>query len=149
MRNSAVGRPMEILLVEDSLVDARFTIGALERGQIAHRLTLIRDGLEALEFLQQKGKFARAPVPDVVLLDLRLPKLDGLDLLQRMRQEPPLDAMPVVIMTSSNDEADLSKAQLLSVDCYITKPVNFEKFLSVVKCLKHAWHPDVILPAFV
>jgi chemotaxis family two-component system response regulator Rcp1 len=145
-RNPPAGRPMEILLVEDSLVDARYAICALEGGGVAHRLTLIRDGEEALEFLRRRGKFSRAPRPDVVLLDLRLPKLDGLDVLRAMRENVDLRQVPVVIMTSSHDEEDLHLARHHGVDCYIVKPFDLEQFREIVRQLKHAWQPDVILP---
>jgi CheY-like chemotaxis protein len=148
MQNPPAGRPMEILLVEDNLVDARFAITALEKGQISHRLTLTRDGQEALEFLKREGRFARAPRPDLVLLDLRLPRVDGLQVLDWIKHDFPGN-LPVVVMTSSEDEGDLCEAQSLGAEHYITKPVNLEKFLSIVKRFKHAWHPDVILPASV
>lgn len=147
MFNQTIGRPMEILLVEDGLVDARVTIGALKRGQIQHRLTLIRDGAEAMEFLRQEGKFLRAPRPDLILLDLGLPKLDGRQVLQEIKADDLLTSIPVVIMTSSDDEEDRVQSELLGVDSFITKPVDLEKFLSVVRQLKRYLHADLILPA--
>jgi two-component system, chemotaxis family, response regulator Rcp1 len=147
MFNQTIGRPMEILLVEDGLVDARVTIGALKRGQIQHRLTLIRDGAEAMEFLRQEGKFLRAPRPDLILLDLGLPKLDGRQVLQEIKADDSLSSIPVVIMTSSDDEEDRVQSELLGVDSFITKPVDLEKFLSVVRQLKRYLHADLILPA--
>lgn len=147
MLNQAIGRPMEILLVEDGLVDARVTIGALKRGQIQHRMTLIRDGAEAMEFLRQEGKFSRAPRPDLILLDLGLPKMDGRQVLQEIKADDSLSTIPVVIMTSSDDEEDRAQSELLGVDSFITKPVDLEKFLSVVRQLKRYLHADLILPA--
>lgn len=147
MLNQAIGRPMEILLVEDGLVDARVTIGALKRGQIQHRMTLIRDGAEAMEFLRQEGKFLRAPRPDLILLDLGLPKMDGRQVLQEIKADDSLSTIPVVIMTSSDDEEDRAQSELLGVDSFITKPVDLEKFLSVVRQLKRYLHADLILPA--
>lgn len=147
MLNQAIGRPMEILLVEDGLVDARVTIGALKRGQIQHRMTLIRDGAEAMEFLRQEGKFSRAPRPDLILLDLGLPKMDGRQVLQEIKSDDSLSTIPVVIMTSSDDEEDRAQSELLGVDSFITKPVDLEKFLSVVRQLKRYLHADLILPA--
>jgi len=147
MMKQAVGRPMEILLVEDSLVDARLTIAALQQGQLQHRLTLIRDGEEAMEFLHQQGKFARAPRPDLILLDLLLPKKDGLDVLAEIRADEKLGSIPVVVLTASDDEDVRSRSELLGIDSFITKPVDFKKFLSVVTELRRYWHADLILPS--
>lgn len=145
--NQAIGRPMEILLVEDGLVDASVTIGALKKGHVQHRMTLIRDGAEAMEFLRHEGKFARAPRPDLILLDLGLPKKDGREVLQEIKSDPELSGIPVVIMTSSEDEEDRVQSEILGVDSFITKPVDLEKFLAVVRQLKRFLHADLILPA--
>jgi two-component system, chemotaxis family, response regulator Rcp1 len=147
MSRGTVGRPMEILLVEDSLVDARLTIHALKQGRFHHRLTLVRDGAEAMEFLRRDGKFARAPQPDLVLLDLRLPKKDGLEVLTDLKNDYELKNIPVVVLTASDADADLAECRRLGVENYISKPVNFEKFLVVVKQLRRFWHADVILPS--
>lgn len=146
MSTQTVGRPMEILLVEDGLVDARVTISALKKGQIQHRLTLIRDGQEALEFLRHQGMFARAPRPDLILLDLSLPKLDGRELLSQIKSDAELKSIPVVVMTSSDDEEDRLQSESLGVDSFITKPIDMEKFLAVVRQLKRFLHADLILP---
>lgn len=148
MRIPTSGRSMEILLVEDSLVFARITIGALQRGGVSHRLTLVVDGVEALEFLRREGKFARAPRPDLVLLDLGLPKKDGRAVLAEMKADPQLRDIPVVIMTASDHEEDMLECERLGVDSYITKPVDLNKFIALVKQLKHSWSADLILPAF-
>lgn len=145
--SQTIGRPMEILLVEDGLVDASVTIGALKKGHVQHRMTLIRDGAEAMEFLRQDGKFARAPRPDLILLDLGLPKKDGREVLQEIKGDPNLSGIPVVIMTSSDDEEDRMQSEMLGVDSFITKPVDMEKFISVVRQLKRFLHADLILPA--
>ena len=141
-----VGRPMEILLVEDGLLDARVAIASLKEGLTQHRLTLIRDGEEALEFLRQEGRFARAPRPDLILLDLMLPKKSGTEVLDELRADYSLKDIPVVVMTASEDESDRVKCQLLHVDAFMTKPVNVAKFLEVVRQLKRFWLNDVILP---
>jgi CheY-like chemotaxis protein len=141
-----IGRPMEILLVEDSLLDARITINALQKGMTQHRLTLTRDGEEAMQFLRQEGRFVRAPIPDLILLDLMLPKKSGTDVLDEIRADYSLKDIPVVVLTASDDECDRVKCQMLQVDSYITKPVNVEKFLDVVRQLKRFWLNDVILP---
>ena len=143
----AVGRPMEILLVEDGLTDARLTIAALRLGgEFRHRLTLVRDGEEALEFLHRQGRFAQAPRPDLILLDLMLPKKDGLEVLSEVKADDTLKSIPVVIMTASEAEDDRVRCSTLNVDGYVVKPVNFEKFLELVQKLKKFWLDDVILP---
>ncbi len=143
-----VGHPMEILLIEDSLADARATIEALKEGGVQHRLTLVRDGVEAMEFLYQEGKFAKAPRPDLILLDLQLPKKDGREVLGEVKADYGLGRIPVVVLTSSRDEQDILRSELLHVDSYITKPVDLAKFLGVVRQLRRKyWLSDVILPA--
>ncbi|MCA9102427.1 MAG: response regulator [Planctomycetales bacterium] len=149
MQTENVGRPMEILLVEDSLVDARITIGALSKAQFKHRLTLTRDGCEATDFIERQGIFTRAPRPDLILLDLRLPKKDGLQVLTELKANSELSVTPVVVLTGSEDERDLEECQALGVDSYITKPVNLDKFLGVVTELRRYWQSDVILPGAI
>lgn len=141
-----VGRPMEILLIEDNFTDAALTIRALERGGVRHRLTLVRDGAEALEFLRREGRFARAPRPDLILLDLNLPRIDGRELLADLKSDDDLSLIPVVIMTGSQDYEDELRSQRLNVEGYVTKPIDMPKFLSIVKELKDYWMSDVILP---
>jgi CheY-like chemotaxis protein len=146
MNRELVGRPMEILLIEDNFTDAALTIRALERGNVRHRLTLVRDGAEALEFLRRQGRFARAPRPDLILLDLNLPRIDGRELLSDIKADDHLSSIPVVIMTGSDDYEDELRSQRLNVEGYITKPVDMPKFLGLVKELKDYWMSDVILP---
>lgn len=146
MSGQVIGRPMEILLVEDGLIDAKLTIAALKKSGLRHRLTLIRDGEEAVQFLLQSGKFARAPRPDLILLDLLLPKRDGLEVLTEVRRHAPLRDIPVVILTASEDEQSRELAELHQVEHYLRKPVNFDNFLDVVKKLRHRWRQDLILP---
>ena len=143
---NSVGRPMEILLIEDSLTAARVTMGALRNGQIKHRLTWLSDGNEALEFLFRRGKFVRAPRPDLVLLDLGLPVRDGREVLAKIRGEEDLRSIPVVVMPASTDEHDLAASEQLAVECYLTKPVDLAKFLFVIGELRRFWHADMILP---
>ncbi len=147
MSNETIGRPMEVLLVEDSLTDAALAIGALKQSKIKHRTTLVRDGLEALAFLHREGRFARAPSPDLVLLDLLLPKMNGLDVLEDIRADEELQHIPIVILTSSDTEEDQFRAESFHVESYITKPVNLQKFVAVVRELRSHWHSDLILPA--
>jgi two-component system, chemotaxis family, response regulator Rcp1 len=145
-----VGHPMEILLVEDSLSDASATIFALREGGVPHRLTLVRDGVEAMEFLSQEGKFGRAPRPDLILLDLELPKKDGRELLGEIKADYDLSKIALVVLTASRDEQDRLRSELLHADSYITKPVDLDKFLAVVKQLRRKnWLADVILPPAV
>ena len=143
---NAVGRPMEILLVEDSLTAGTFTIGALRQGQFQHRCTWLRDGEQALEFLHQRGMYARAPKPDLILLDLGLPKVDGLHVLEEVKSLEGLKSIPVVIMTASVDPEERQKAEDLQVASYVVKPVDLDKFLILVKELKDYWQSDLLLP---
>jgi CheY-like chemotaxis protein len=124
------------MLIEDSLFDARLTIEALRRCGIHHRLSLFRDGSEAIDFLHKRGVFGRAPSPDVILLDLFLPDTDGVSLLRQFRSEPNLTNIPVVVLTSSEDGTDRQHCEELGVSSYIRKPFNEAKFLSVIRRLK-------------
>ncbi|MCE9547949.1 MAG: response regulator [Planctomycetia bacterium] len=146
MLPDTVGRPMEILLVEDSLSDARLAIEALKEGRIIHRLSLVRHGTEAMEFLQQEGRFARAPRPDLVLLDLDLPGKDGREVLSEIKSDFELQHIPVVILTASRAHEDKLRGEMLHVDGYMVKPVELEKFLQLVRQLRRLWLDDVILP---
>ena len=147
MSSHAVGRPMEILLVEDSLTHARLTIGMLKKGRFRHRVTLVRDGAEAMEFVLREGRFSRAPRPDLILLDLELPKLDGREVLDKLKADFELKTIPVVILTSSDAHEDQVRSEMLQVESYMTKPVDVERFIAVVQQLKRFWHSDLILPA--
>ncbi len=146
MNRETVGRPMEILLVEDSLSDARLAIEALRRGSVPHRLTLVRDGEEAMKFLRQEAHFARAPTPDLILLDLALPKKDGREVLTELRGDLQLRTIPVVVLTSSRAHEDMVRSEMLQVEGYMVKPVDFTKFMALVSELRDCWHADVILP---
>lgn len=146
MSQNTVGRRMEILLVEDSLTAGTLTMGALKQGDVPHRLTWVTDGAEALEFLHRHEKFKFAPRPDLILLDLTLPKTDGRDVLAAIKQDPELATIPVVVMTSSDTPEDREFSNRLQVASYVTKPVDLPKFLLLVRELKHFWHADMILP---
>jgi CheY-like chemotaxis protein len=146
MQSETVGRPMEILLIEDSLPAARITIGALKHGGIEHRLTWISDGDEASRFLRQEGQYARAPRPDLVLLDLMLPGRDGRALLQELRERPELADIAVVVMTGTASEEQALGEEHLDVQGFLTKPVDLDKFLTLVERLKDYWKTDMILP---
>ena len=144
--SNTVGRPMEILLVEDSLMSARLTIGALRKGAVQHRLTWLTDGSEALAFVRRDGKYARAPRPDLILLDLELPGLDGRELLAEIKNDEELRTIPVVILSASTSSEDVSQSERLEVEAYMTKPVDLDKFLKLVRDLSRFWHADMILP---
>lgn len=147
MGQNTVGRPMEILLAEDSLTAARLTMGGLKNGQVQHRLTWVTNGEDALEFLRQNGKFSRAPRPDLILLDLGLPKKDGREVLREIKSDSSLSEIPVVVLTASTDQEDRLTSEQLQVEAYMTKPVNLEKFLDLVSKLSRFWHADMILPS--
>lgn len=146
MSTQTVGRPMEILLVEDGLLEARLAMEAIHRSNFRHRTTLVRDGGEALDFLFGRGIFRQAPRPDLILLDLRMPRMDGLEVLAEIRSDEDLRSIPVVIMTSSQDEEDRLACEKHEVEAYLTKPVDQKKFLSLLEQLKRFWHEDMILP---
>jgi CheY-like chemotaxis protein len=146
MARETIGRPMEILLVEDSLSDAGLTMHALKHGGVRHRLTLVCSGFEAMQFLRREGGFGRAPQPDLILLDLKLPGMDGHAVLDEIKDDADLKATPVVVLTMSMDEADRLQCERLNVDGYMTKPVDMNQFLGLVKELKRFWQADVLLP---
>ena len=143
MPHDTVGRPMEILLVEDSLTFARLAIGALKNGRVQHRLTWLGDGAEAWEFLQQRGTYAHAPRPDLLLLDLMLPGLDGTEVLARLRADPSLRQIPVIVMTGEGDSFGATK---LPVEAFLTKPLAFDKFIEIVRQLSAFWQADMVVP---
>lgn len=141
-----VGRPMEVLMVEDSLTSAKLTMGALTKGQVAHHMTWVKSGEDALEFVRRHGRFTRAPRPDLILLDLGLPGISGKDVLAAVKEDESLCGIPVVVMTASIDPADRADVEHFDVAAYLTKPVDLEKFLWLVKELKQYWLAEVILP---
>jgi two-component system, chemotaxis family, response regulator Rcp1 len=130
------GQALEIMLVEDSLIDARLTIESLRRCGFHHRLSLFRNGSEAIDFLHQRGVFSKAPRPDIILLDLFLPDTDGVSFLRELRTDGKLMNIPVVVLTSSDDGANQRECEQLGVSSYIRKPFNEDKFLSVIRRLK-------------
>jgi CheY-like chemotaxis protein len=146
MIRETVGRPMEILLVEDDLEDAGLTIEALRQGQVPCRISLVRDGEEAMEFLRQEGKYRRVPQPDLILLDLNLPKKGGREVLMEIRADQRLAHVPVVVLSSSRTHQEILQAENLHVESYLTKPVDLEQFDRVVKSLRKYMLSDVILP---
>jgi len=147
MTNPGRGKPIEILLVEDSPDDATLTMEALRDGKVTNRVSWVEDGVEALAFLRREGANALAPRPDLILLDLNLPKKSGHEVLAEIKSDPELMRIPVVIMTMSDDERDILKAYNLRANCYITKPVDLEQFIGVVRSIEDFWFTVVKLPA--
>ena len=140
-------RPIEILLVEDSPSDADLTEEALSDGKVLNNLHWVADGVEALAFLQKQGKYADAPRPDLILLDLNLPKKDGRDVLAHIKADSSLKLIPVVVLTTSAAERDILKTYELHANCYITKPIDLEQFICVVRLIEVFWLAVVKLPS--
>jgi CheY-like chemotaxis protein len=141
-----IGRPMEILLVEDDLEDAGMTIETLRGGQVPCRVSLVRNGEEALSFLRHEAHFAQTPRPDLILLDLQLPKKDGRSVLAEVRADPALRRIPVVVLTSTQAHWELLKQEHLFVESFLLKPIDREQFSTVVKSLRKFMLSDVVLP---
>ena len=137
---------VEILLVEDSPGDVRLTVEALKEAKVSNRLNVVGDGVEALEYLRRQGKYAHAARPDMVLLDLNLPRKDGRKVLAEIKEDPDLKVIPVVVLTTSRAEEDVLKAYEHHANCYITKPVDFQQFLRVVQSIEDFWLSVVRLP---
>jgi CheY-like chemotaxis protein len=140
------GNPIEILLVEDNPADVRLTIEALKEGRIANNLSVAYDGVEALELLKKQGKHTNAPSVDLILLDLNLPKKDGREVLEEIKSDTNLMHIPVVVMTTSRAEKDILKSYNLHANCYVIKPIDFDKFIQVVKAIEEFWVTVVTLP---
>jgi two-component system response regulator len=145
-RDTVVGRPMEVLLIEDDLEDAGMTIEALREGDVPCRISLVRDGEEAMEFLLRQAKYRRAPQPDMILLDLNLPKKSGREVLAEIKTDKRLAEIPVVVLTSSPTHQEILQAENLQVQSYLVKPIDLEHFNGVVKSLRKYMLSDVILP---
>ncbi len=147
MNRMSVGRPTEILLVEDNLEDARVTIESLQNEKIRCRVTLVRDGEEAMTFLHREGVFSQAPRPDVVLLDMELPKKDGREVLSEIRGDERLQAIPVLVLTASAVHRAVLQAQNLYVDGFMTKPVSLVQFIQAVKSIRRSTLAELVLPS--
>ncbi len=140
-------RAVEILLVEDSPSDADLTEEAFSEGKVLNNLHWVQDGVEALAFLYQQGNYVDAPRPDLILLDLNLPKKDGREVLAQIKGNPSLKLIPVIILTTSAAERDIVKTYELNANCYITKPIDLEEFIGVVKLIEKFWLALVKLPS--
>jgi two-component system, chemotaxis family, response regulator Rcp1 len=138
---------IDILLVEDNEGDAHLTREALKRAKVRNRVHLATDGVEAMQFLRREGAFADAPRPDLVLLDLNLPNMDGREVLQAIKADPALRYIPIVVVSSSAAEQDILKSYDLNANCYVTKPVDLQQFLHVIGSVGDFWLDIVKLPA--
>jgi two-component system, chemotaxis family, response regulator Rcp1 len=139
-------RPIEILLVEDSPSDMKLTLEALKKAKVANRVSHVQDGIDAMEFLRRKGDFTDAPRPDIILLDLNLPRKDGREVLEELKAEPDLATIPVVVLTTSRAEQDILRSYQLRANCYITKPVDFTGFFQAIQSIEKFWLAVVTLP---
>jgi chemotaxis family two-component system response regulator Rcp1 len=149
METKLMGRPVEFLLAEDNPGDVRLTKEALRESKISNNLNVVPDGVEAMAFLRRTGNYANAPRPDVILLDLNLPKKDGREVLAEVKADPNLRLIPVVIITSSEAEQDVLRTYELHANCYVTKPVDLEQFIKVIQSIETFWLTIVTLPSSV
>ena len=146
MKNQDYHKPIEILLVEDNPGDIRLARETLDESKLSNILNVVMDGAEAIKYLQCEDKYADASTPDVILLDLNLPKKSGMDVLQEIKSDDKLKHIPVVILTSSKADEDILKTYNLHANCFITKPVDLNQFIHVVKSIEEFWFTIVKLP---
>jgi len=137
---------VDILLVEDNPGDVRLTKEALKDAKVLNEIYVARDGVEAMEFLNKKGSFAEAPTPDMILLDLNLPRKDGREVLAEIKKDPKLKHIPVIILTTSKADEDIVKTYNLHANAYITKPVDLNRFVEIMHALEEFWFTIVKLP---
>lgn len=142
--NSA--EPIQILMVEDNEGDVVLTTQALKAAKVGNNINVVQDGVEALAFLRREAPYADAPVPDLILLDLNLPRKDGREVLEEIKADPLLRRIPVVVLTSSKAEQDIAQAYDLHANCYVTKPVGIKTLMEVVKSIENFWFSVVKLP---
>ena len=141
------GRPIEILLVEDDHDEASLTMETLAEGRIRNNVSLVHDGVDALTFLRREGSYANAPRPDLILLDLDLPRKNGREVLADVKQDPDLKRIPIIIMSSSSAEKDVLASYSLHANCYVTKPLDLDEFIAAVRKIEDFWISFVKLPA--
>ena len=139
-------RPIEILLIEDSPSDAALTIEALQAGKIVNNLNCVVDGVEAMAYLRKQGRFTESSRPDLIMLDLNLPKKDGREVLRELKSDPSLKLIPIIVLTTSSADKDVLESYALSANCFITKPVDFQQFIDVVRSVERFWLSIVTLP---
>jgi two-component system, chemotaxis family, response regulator Rcp1 len=144
--NSDQGRPIEILLVEDSPSDTDLTVEALKDFKVRNHVSVVEDGVQAIQFLRRQGPYAQAPRPDLIMLDLNLPRKDGREVLAEIKADGDLKLIPIVVLTTSRAEQDILRAYQLNANCYINKPVDFNQFLDVVRSIESFWLFVVTLP---
>jgi two-component system response regulator len=141
-----MGNSIQILLVEDNPGDVRLTQEALRDSKMHNRLHVVDDGVKAIQFLRQQPPYAQVPRPDIILLDLNLPRKDGREVLAEIKADDDLRRIPVVVLTTSDDEEDILRTYDLHANCYITKPVDFTRFITIVKSIENFWFSIVKLP---
>ena len=146
MNANTVGTPVEILLVEDNPGDVRLAREGLSECKIRNNLHVVDDGVKAMAFLRRQDEYARAPRPDLVLLDLNLPRKDGREVLREVKEDEKLRTIPVVVLTTSKADEDILKSYSLHANCYVTKPMGLEQFLDVVRSIEDFWFTIVKLP---
>jgi CheY-like chemotaxis protein len=146
MNPALTGREINILLVEDNPGDARLTAEALAEGKVLNRMNVVEDGVYALAYLRREAPFEAATRPDIIFLDLNLPRMDGRELLAIIKTDPELKCIPVVVLTTSRAEEDILKSYDLHANCYITKPVDLDQFMTVVQSIEDFWFTIVKLP---
>ena len=140
---------MNILLIEDNPGDVRLTQEAFREGRLSINLEVVMDGVEAIKYLRQEAPYEQSTIPDLILLDLNLPKRDGREVLQEIKTDQHLKRIPVVILTTSNAEQDILKSYNLHVNCYINKPVDFDKFFDIIQKIEDFWLTTAILPSMI
>ncbi|MBU1194050.1 MAG: response regulator [Proteobacteria bacterium] len=138
--------PAQVLLVEDNIDDVELTLEALKDSKVRMDVHVVSDGIAAMKFLRRQGEYANKPRPDLILLDLNLPLMDGREVLKTVRNDPDLTDLPVVVLTTSQSEEDVCKAYKLHANCYISKPVDFKQFSEIVKQIEGFWFQLVKLP---
>ncbi len=145
--HSIYGRPIEILLVEDNADEASLTIETLKEGRVRNNVTLVRDGVEAMTFLRREGRYASAARPDLILLDLKLPRKNGREVLAEIKSDADLKRIPVVILSKSSSERDVLATYTSHANCYVQKPLDLDEFVAAVRRIEDFWVTFVRLPA--
>ena len=146
MQSRTDAKPIEILLIEDNPGDVRLTKEVLMEGKVRNHLQVVGDGVEAMAFLRRENNYAEAPRPDLILLDLNLPKKDGREVLQEIKEDGEFKCIPVVVLTTSEADEDILRSYDLAANCYITKPVDLDQFIRVIKTIETFWLTIVKLP---
>lgn len=146
MKDEFVGKSIEILLIEDNPGDIRLTLEAFKDGKVHNHISIVTDGIEALAFLRREGKYSDVKKPDIILLDLNLPKKDGRETLQEIKNDEGLKNIPVIVLSCSSADVDILRSYKLHANCYISKPVDLDQFVNVVKSIENFWLEIVKLP---